>query len=82
MRGYIVFGKVYNTPAIWRDGADYARSTGLATDSMILWRLQGYSDPEGEYTPSEVVCSIERLTTGYRLLVEHGSELQIDEMYP
>ena len=44
---------------------------------MILW----YADPEGEYAPSEVVCSIERLTSGYRLLVEYGSTVHVDELH-
>jgi len=35
----------------------------------------------GEYTRSEVVCSIERSTSGYRLLVEHGSAVQVDELH-
>ena len=48
---------------------------------MILWRLRGYVDPEAEYTRSEVVCSIERLTSGYRLLVAHGSNVQVDEIH-
>jgi hypothetical protein len=48
---------------------------------MILWRLQGYSDPEGEYAPSEVVCSIERLDARYTLRVEHGSTVQINEIH-
>ena len=48
---------------------------------MILWRLRGYADPEAEFSGGEVVCSIERLTSGYRLLVEHGSTVQVDEMH-
>jgi hypothetical protein len=48
---------------------------------VILWRLQGYSDPEDEYASSQVVCSIERMTAGYRLLVEHRSTVQMDEMH-
>jgi hypothetical protein len=47
---------------------------------VILWRLRGYSDPEGEWAPSEVVCSIERLPAGYRLFVEYGSTVQVDEL--
>lgn len=48
---------------------------------MILWRLRGYSDPEGEVAGSEVVCSIERMPSGYRLLVEYESKVQADEMH-
>jgi hypothetical protein len=48
---------------------------------MILWRLRGYADPEGEYPRSEVVYSIERLPAGYRLLVEYGRTVQVDEMH-
>ena len=44
---------------------------------MILWILRGYSDPEGEFAADEIVCSIERLEDGYRLLVEHHGEVQI-----
>jgi hypothetical protein len=48
---------------------------------MILWRLRGHADPEAERVQSEVVCSIEGVTTGYRLLVEHGGTVQMDEMH-
>jgi hypothetical protein len=48
---------------------------------MILWRLHGYPDPEGEYVRSEVVCSIERSTSGYRLLVEHERTMHVDEVH-
>ena len=60
----------------------YAGRLGLATESMILWRLRGYADPEAECAPSEVVCSMERLTAGYGSFVEHGSTVQVDEMHP
>jgi hypothetical protein len=46
---------------------------------MILWRLHGYADPEGEYARSEVVCSIERVTSRYRLRVKRGGTVQINE---
>ena len=48
---------------------------------MILWRVRGYADTEGEVAGSEVVCSIDRLPTVYRLLVEHGSMVQVDELH-
>ena len=49
---------------------------------MILWRLHGYADPEGEpLSQSEVVCSIERSTAGYQLLVAHESTVQVDELH-
>lgn len=35
----------------------------------------------GSLVQSEVVCPIERRTSGYRLLVEHGSTVQVDEMH-
>ena len=48
---------------------------------MILWTLSGYSDPEGEFTSGEIVCSIERSEDGYRLLVEHDGEIQLPESH-
>ena len=48
---------------------------------MILWRLCGYTDPEGEIEAGEVVCSIERAEDGYRLLIEHDGEIQTHESH-
>lgn len=49
---------------------------------MILWRLRGYADPEGEFEGGEVVCSLEKLRVGYRLLVEHAGRIETDESHP
>lgn len=46
---------------------------------MILWRLRGYSDPEGEFEAGEVECAIERAEEGYRLLVVRSGEVQVHE---
>ena len=43
---------------------------------MIFWRLRGYADPEGEYPGAK--SSVR--SSGYRLLVEHGSAVQVDEL--
>ena len=48
---------------------------------MILWRLRGFSDPEGEYEGGEVECAIERSEDGYRLLVLHDDEIQTHESH-
>ena len=48
---------------------------------MILWRLRGYSDPECEFQGGDVVCSVERTSEGYRLLVEHAGQIQTDETH-
>jgi hypothetical protein len=48
---------------------------------MILWRLHGYSDPEGEFSGGEITCSIEKSEDGYRLLVEHDGEIQLHESH-
>lgn len=47
--------------------------------TVILWRLRGYTDPEGEYGGTEVVCSCQKEDSAYRLLVRHGDEVQVDE---
>ena len=39
----------------------------------------GHSDPEGEFKGGEIVCAIERSEDGYRFLVEHNGEIQLDE---
>ena len=44
--------------------------------------LRGYVDPEGEYGGRTVVCSIEKVTSGYRLLVEYGPIVQADKIHP
>ena len=46
---------------------------------MILWCLRGYTDPEGEFEGGEVECAIECAEDGYRLLVSHDGEIQVDE---
>ena len=48
---------------------------------MILWCLRGYADPEGEFEGGEVECAIERAEDGYRLLVSHDSEIQMEESH-
>lgn len=48
---------------------------------MILWHLRGYTDPEGEFEGGEVECAIERAEDGYRLLVSHDGEIQVDESH-
>ena len=61
------------------------RSGGVSqrcTDAeMILWRLRGYADPEGESSGGEMACSIEKSEDGYRLLVEHDGEIQLHESH-
>jgi hypothetical protein len=41
---------------------------------MILWRLRGYADPEGDFSGGEMTCSIEKSEDGHRLLVEHDGK--------
>ncbi len=48
---------------------------------MILWRLSGYSDPRGECGGRDVVCSISKLASGYRRLVDHRGDVQADEIH-
>ena len=48
---------------------------------MILWRLRGYSDPDGEYEGGVAECAIERAADGYRLLVVHCGNVQADERH-
>ena len=48
---------------------------------MVLWRLRGYVDPEGEYRSRDGVCSLQKRNEGYRLLVEHGNQVQVDERH-
>ena len=48
---------------------------------MILWRLRGYSDPEGEWEGGEVECAIEMSEDGYRLTVTHNGEIQSDQYH-
>ncbi len=48
---------------------------------MIVWRLRGYADPDGEFAGGEVTCAIERAEDGYRLLVAHDGEIQIHESH-
>ena len=48
---------------------------------MILWCLRGYTDPEGEFEGGEVECAIECAEDGYRLLVSHDGEIQVDERH-
>jgi hypothetical protein len=48
---------------------------------MILWRLRGYSDPEGEFSGGEMTCSIEKSEDGYRLLVDHDGEIPLHESH-
>jgi hypothetical protein len=48
---------------------------------VTLWRLRGYSDPEGEFQGGEIICAIEKSEDGYPLLVEHDGEIQIHESH-
>ena len=48
---------------------------------MILWRLRGFSDPDGEWEGGETECAIERSEDGYRLRVVHGGQIQADERH-
>ncbi len=48
---------------------------------MILWCLRGYTDPEGEFEGGEVECAIERAEDGYRLLVSHDGDVQVNESH-
>lgn len=48
---------------------------------MILWRLRGYTDPDGEYEGGVTECAIERAADGYRLLVVHDGNVQADERH-
>ena len=49
---------------------------------MILWRLRGYADPEGERAASHVECVVERCEQGcYQLGVIHNGETQIQESH-
>ncbi len=48
---------------------------------MILWHLRGYTDPEGEFEGGEVECAIEHAEGGYRLLVSHDGEIQVEESH-
>ena len=44
---------------------------------MILWRLRGYADLEGEFAGGEVECAIEPSEDGYRLLVAQDGQIQL-----
>ena len=46
---------------------------------MILWRLRGYSDPEGEWEGGVAECALERAEDGYRFLVTNNGEILSDE---
>jgi hypothetical protein len=48
---------------------------------LILWKLRGYSDLEGEFEGGELTCSIERSEDGYRLIVEQDGEIQLHESH-
>ena len=38
----------------------FGRSAVVTFLAMILWKLCGYADPDGEFERGELVCSIER----------------------
>lgn len=46
---------------------------------MILWRLRGYRDPEGEWEGGVAECALERTEDGYRLFVTNNGEILSDE---
>ena len=48
---------------------------------MILWRLRGYSDPDGEWVGGMAECAVERVAEGYRLRVVHEGSVQADESH-